>query len=131
MNVPIHLAHKPIIAVNDYDELDGKYASDTDAQALSIGIAQYDEDEISAKVLRFVNGKWSRQSEELPLHRVLDLAILIIASMKYKDSLNEPISNLKETIINSEKLDMLQNYFEDNSDYLSPRLEEIKRLLNK
>jgi hypothetical protein len=28
-------------------------------------------------VWRHTGGKWSRQSEELPLHRVLDLAILV------------------------------------------------------
>lgn len=33
--------------------------------------------DISAKVWRYTGEKWSRQSEELPLHRVLDLAILI------------------------------------------------------
>ncbi len=30
--------------------------------------------------LRLTGEKWSRQSEELPLHRVLDLAILIAAA---------------------------------------------------
>ena len=33
--------------------------------------------DISAKVWRYTGEKWSRQSEELPLHRVLDLAILV------------------------------------------------------
>lgn len=33
--------------------------------------------EISAKVWRYTGEKWSRQSEEMPLHRVLDLAILV------------------------------------------------------
>ena len=33
--------------------------------------------DISAKVWRHTGGKWSRQSEELPLHRVLDLAIFL------------------------------------------------------
>jgi len=32
---------------------------------------------ISAKIWRHTGEKWSRQSEEMPLHRVLDLAILI------------------------------------------------------
>lgn len=32
---------------------------------------------ISAKVWRYTGERWSRQSEELPLHRVLDLAILV------------------------------------------------------
>ena len=36
---------------------------------------------ISAKVWRHTGEKWSRQSEELPLHRVLDLAILVCRSI--------------------------------------------------
>lgn len=133
MEVPKHLSHQPIIGVDDYNLIDGKYnPQKTDAQALSIGIAQYDEDkeEISAKVFRMVNGVWSRQSEELPMHRVLDLAILIIATMKTKGTSSEPITNLKETVINPYNLDLLQNYLEENSKHLLPRLEELKRLLN-
>ena len=36
--------------------------------------------DISAKVWRNTSGKWSRQSEELPLHRVLDLVILVLCA---------------------------------------------------
>ena len=39
--------------------------------------------DISAKVWRYTGEKWSRQSEELPLHRVLDLAILVCRSQQY------------------------------------------------
>lgn len=39
--------------------------------------------DISAKVWRYTGEKWSRQSEELPLHRVLDLAILICRARGY------------------------------------------------
>ena len=40
--------------------------------------------DISAKVWRYTGEeKWSRQSEELPLHRVLDLAILICKTRQY------------------------------------------------
>jgi len=39
--------------------------------------------DISAKVWRYTGEKWSRQSEELPMHRVLDLAILTCRSYLY------------------------------------------------
>ena len=39
--------------------------------------------DISAKVWRHTGEKWSRQSEELPLHRVLDLAILACRAQLY------------------------------------------------
>ncbi len=55
--------------------------NNTDVKALSIGTAQYDFDEISLKVWRHTGIKWSRQNEELPLHRNIDLNILLIASL--------------------------------------------------
>ena len=81
MEAPQHLSHKPIIAVNGYDKIDGQFVGNTDVVALSIGFAQYDENDISAKVWRYKkeSKRWSRQSEELPLHRTIDLCILTIA----------------------------------------------------
>lgn len=84
--VPANLKHKPILKIDDYSSIDGNYRKETDARGLSIGLAQWNregEDDISAKVWRYVNGRWSRQSEELPLHRVLDLAFLICAAINY------------------------------------------------
>lgn len=52
-------------------------AYQTDTKGLSLGLAQWNDRgkvDISAKVWRYTGEKWSRQSEELPLHRVLDLA---------------------------------------------------------
>jgi hypothetical protein len=80
MNIPTTLKHKPVIVSEDYNKLDGRYAPDSDAKGLSLGLAQWNDRgkvEISAKVWRYTGVKWSRQSEELPMHRVLDLAILI------------------------------------------------------
>lgn len=80
MKIPTTLQHKPVIVSENYDQVDGRYAYKTDAQGLSLGLAQWNDRgkvEISAKVWRHTGGKWSRQSEELPLHRVLDLAILV------------------------------------------------------
>ncbi len=37
MRVPEHLAHKPIIGVDNYDRIDGRYANNSDAKALSLG----------------------------------------------------------------------------------------------
>ena len=80
MNIPVSLKHKPVITVQDYDRVDGRYAGSTDTKGLSLGLAQWNDRgkvEISAKVWRHTGEKWSRQSEELPLHRVLDLALLV------------------------------------------------------
>lgn len=80
MKIPTELKHKPVIVSEDYDLIDGRNAPNTDAKGLSLGLAQWNERgnlEISAKIWRYTGEKWSRQSEEMPLHRVLDLAILI------------------------------------------------------
>ena len=75
MQIPTNLKHKPVFVAEDYANIDGRYAYDSDAQGLSLGLAQWNDRgrvDISAKVWRHTGEKWSRQSEELPLHRVLD-----------------------------------------------------------
>lgn len=84
MKIPADLKHKPVIISEDYDRIDGRNVN-SDAKGLSLGLAQWNERgnvDISAKVWRYTGEKWSRQSEELPLHRVLDLAILIVKAKK-------------------------------------------------
>ena len=86
MKIPENLKHKPVIKVEDYDTVDGRYALHTDAKGLSLGLAQWNDREkvdISGKVWRHTGEKWSRQSEELPLSRILDLAILVAQSSLY------------------------------------------------
>ena len=107
MKIPTDLKHKPVIVSDDYDRIDGRYANKSDAKGLSLGLAQWNERgklEISSKVWRHTGEKWSRQSEELPLHRVLDLAILICKT----------------------RLHFLERYAKDKSDYPQyPLLDRI------
>lgn len=94
MKIPTTLKHKPVIVAEDYDNIDGRNAYNSDAKGLSLGLAQWNDRgkvDISAKVWRHTGGKWSRQSEELPMHRVLDLTILICQSTLYmKDAYRYP-----------------------------------------
>lgn len=86
MNIPTTLKHKPVFVAEEYDRIDGRNAYDSDAKGLSLGLAQWNDRgrvDISAKVWRYTGEKWSRQSEELPMHRVLDLAILILQANAY------------------------------------------------
>ncbi|MFQ8601035.1 MAG: DUF6530 family protein [Oscillospiraceae bacterium] len=86
MEIPTSLKHKPVIVSENYENIDGRSAYETDAKGLSLGLAQWNERgrvDISAKVWRHTGEKWSRQSEELPLHRVLDLAILVCRTQQY------------------------------------------------
>lgn len=85
MDIPTTLKHKPVIVAQNYDKVDGRIAH-SDAKGLSLGLAQWNDRgkvDISAKIWRYTGEKWSRQSEEMPLHRVIDLAILICRSKKY------------------------------------------------
>ncbi|MFY9176384.1 MAG: DUF6530 family protein [Caldicoprobacterales bacterium] len=86
MKIPTNLKHKPVIVSENYENVDGRHAYKSEAKGLSLGLAQWNDRgkvDISAKVWRHTGGKWSRQSEELPLHRVLDLAILICRAEQY------------------------------------------------
>ena len=88
MKIPTTLKHKPVIVVEDYGNVDGRQAYESDAQGLSLGLAQWNDRgkvDISAKVWRHTGERWSRQSEELPLHRALDLAILICRAKLHFD----------------------------------------------
>ena len=94
MKIPTTLKHKPVIVSENYENIDGRKAYDTDAKGLSLGLAQWNDRgklDISAKVWRYTGEKWSRQSEELPMHRVLDLAILICrSSMHFREAYRYP-----------------------------------------
>lgn len=86
MKIPKTLKHKPVIVVENYNQVDGREAYETDAKGLSLGLAQWNDRgkvDISAKIWRYTGEKWSRQSEEMPLHRVLDLALLICRTKQY------------------------------------------------
>lgn len=90
MKIPATLKHKPVIVSENYESVDGRNAYDSEAKGLSLGLAQWNDRgkvDISAKVWRHTGEKWSRQSEELPLHRVLDLAILICRAKLYFNDL--------------------------------------------
>jgi hypothetical protein len=86
VRIPTTLKHKPVIAINDYERVDGRQAYQSDTKGLSVGLAQWNDRgkiDISAKIWRYTGEKWSRQSEEMPLHRVLDLALLICAAKQH------------------------------------------------
>ncbi|SFU91785.1 DUF6530 family protein [Xenorhabdus koppenhoeferi] len=135
MDIPNHLSHKPIIKLEKYSFIDGEYAGKTDTEGLSIGLAMWSEDEspaLSAKVWRHTGDKWSRQSEELPLHRVIDLACLICASKLFAETETIPVDTDNEfniTIANNQKLiDTLKKVLESDKDHKYNLDLSLKRL---
>ena len=129
MKAPTHLKHKPIIVVNDY-QTNYENIGGSDAEALSIGLAQWvnSNNDISAKVFRYV-GQWSRQSEELPPHRVIDLCILLLSSF-INDSNNHPLTILNEKVINQADLIKIEKYFKANRGCLVPKIQELNKIIN-
>jgi|SRR5690625_470087 len=76
--LPHSLQHRPVYAL-PYEHFDGPLKGDSDVQYISVGLAQWNPGEVSLKVFRHTGegGKWTRQSEELPLHRAIDAATFI------------------------------------------------------
>jgi hypothetical protein len=153
-SIPISLKHKPVLACENYGEVDGRYANSTDAQGISLGLAQWNDRgtvDISAKVWRHTGGKWSRQSEELPLHRILDMAILIARTKVYfQDAYQYPkLYKEDEPIIDrigvqgdamtlevctsnpmiDEDIKLFQDALSQDDELLSERLHVLARIL--
>jgi hypothetical protein len=120
-----------------YWHFDGPYCEETDAKYLSIGIAQWRNNEnpnpLSAKVWRYSDSdKWSRLSEELPLHRVVDLCILTVTALFMENPVFDPktFENQTETI----ELKMLQTFpseLNETKGLLKSRLIELQKVIQK
>ena len=122
--IPTWLSHKPILAV-DYSSVDADSGAG-DAKFLSLGKATWNSEDCSAKVWRYSKEgeRWQRQSEELPLWRVLDLAKLVVATICGEDS------GMDEEIINKQDEEFLRDYINDNMSLYIPRIQKLKELLN-
>jgi len=124
-NKPPHwLSHKPVVSV-DYKK-QCKYAGD--AHFLTLGRSTWDKDSYSAKIWRWVDSKkgemWSRQSEEIPLWRLLDLATLFLATALGKES------GMNELILNESEKDCLDSFISENMDLYRPRIDALTQVLS-
>jgi hypothetical protein len=156
MKIPTTLKHKPVIVSENYENVDGRNAYNSDAKGLSLGLAQWNDRgkvDISAKVWRYTGEKWSRQSEELPLHRVLDLAILVLrAQLHFREAYRyEKLYDTENTVIDrvgmqgdamtvevctdNEKIDedikLFNQALSDDGEIIGERLSILSRLLNE
>ncbi|RAR41921.1 DUF6530 family protein [Paenibacillus sp. MDMC362] len=86
MNIPASTNHKPVIISDNYGKVDGRFAYKTDVSALSLGLTKQNGDgkaHIAAKVWRAAEEQGAGPSYELPLHRILDLSILICSALTH------------------------------------------------
>lgn len=139
-SLPQHLAHKPIYAL-PYEHFDGIYAGNTDVRYISIGIAQYDNESISIKTMRYTGEKWTRQAEELPLHRVIDMT-LFLAKVLFETQ-NETVKIPKETFLNQEsdilifkesrsygEMATYKEFIKENGQLLKDRFNVLRNVLD-
>ena len=141
LKIPTHLKHIPLIKLENYDKIDGPYANNSDAKGLSVGIAQWNgagEAEISAKVWRHTGEKWSRQTEELPVHRVFDLATLICSAMQYSANGDQlpTTSSFNVSLAESEPdrarlVGVMKEQFAANKEHLDVSLDRLVDALKK
>lgn len=127
-NIPQNLSHRPIV-YSDYEERD-KLGGAGDAKWISIGQATWDKECFSAKVFRRDkhDKKWSRQSEELPLWRVLDLAIFTVSAI-----CDRPVKGFEYKPVdeNQNKLEELRDEIRTNPKVYESRLDALEKLLNE
>ena len=127
MKAPTNLNHKPIISVNDYEKFEPNYPSTTDVRALSIGKVKYNQNDISLKVWRHTKQKWSRQSEELPVHRNIDLTLLFVSSLLKSPNSQTSQTSLNEEITNEKGVKDIHNYYQNNKKHIDKQLIELKK----
>ena len=144
--IPNYLSHKPIVGVDNYNNIDGHFnPSQTDVESLSVGYAQFDNtnpSELTAKVFRFdsQNNRWCRQSEELPLHRCVDLCNLIVQSIMRAEGINYNHVNtqIQPQIEDEKGLDDIKKFYErivltgscKTINPLREKLRELRVLIN-
>lgn len=123
MAAPEGKTHRPVMTV-DYEGID-KESGYGDACYMDVGLSTWNREEFSAKIWRWSeNGqRWSRQGEELPFSRVLDLATLVAAIATGKGSV------LKEYPQAQDQLESLQSFVNENMRMLGPKMDELRRIL--
>ena len=136
MKIPNHLKHQPVIKREEYSKIDGNYNENTtDAQGLSLGLAQWGNNDLSVKVWRYTGKKWSRQSEELPLHRVIDLTSLICGAVYFTKHEKLPDDSFNLSISDNSRLQaalkntLNEDFVKDNLDIPFKRLSKMLKEL--
>ena len=86
MDIHASMNHKPVIVSDNYGEVDGRFAGATDVRALSLGLPQGNEEgqaNVAARVWRDADEQATEQSFELPIHRILDMSILVCSALAH------------------------------------------------
>ena len=127
--LPLNLNHKPIIAAN-YQTVNSTDYSD--AKFLSVGRAQYNPENASVKIFRKPdNGRWSRQSEEVPIQRLGFMMEMLLAAMLRCQNADSTPSELQEEIIAPQDMDFLLDEIRKNRQPIFESLSRIKAYIEE
>lgn len=135
VSLPQNLAHKPVYAV-PYETFDGMNAGNTDAKYLSVGLSQWDPYELSVKAMRHTGGQWSPQAEELPLHRPIDMSILVARSLFDTNNGSFVINggtfqnqsnciNVSQENRTAQEILIFDNFVKNNEHFIKERLNSL------
>lgn len=127
--LPTHLGHKPIVAC-DYKKIE----EDSDVRFISIGRAIYaNQEDLSVKIWRHNGDRWKRSSEEIPIARLADAFLMLLASIKSSQdpNLKDNVSYLQELKVSEADMPFLLECISNSGDRLKTSLKEIRRILNK
>ena len=135
-NPPYWLKHKPIYCC-DYSKIDPK----ADLKYISIGRAQWNnKSALSAKAFRYVTDRWSRMSEEVPVSRLSEMAVVLLSAIRatqiqranqfQRMNIKMTPSYLNEAFV-AEEYEFLENQFDKDKESLRKSLSAIKRLINE
>lgn len=142
-NLPHHLGHKPVFAL-PYQKFDGDNPPTTDAQWITVGIAQWDEASVSVKIMRHSGNRWSAQSEELPLHRPIDMT-LFLAQLIFGENPNGTVTIPSGTLTNqtsssiiitpenqrdADEMERYENALQETRDLIKERLNALYSVLD-
>jgi hypothetical protein len=137
--LPQHLEHQPIYAM-PYQPFDGMYRKNTDARYLSVGLSQWGHEDLSLKIMRY-RDQWSRQSEEIPLHRVIDSTVFLAKVLLDRDQQSVEIERnlfvdqpegfrVREESVAATDIQKFEAFLETHNDELKERFNKLFQLLS-
>lgn len=151
--IPRGLQHTPIVCISNYDQIDGRYRGpNDDVKFLSIGLAQWDETSktqpVSCKVLRHTGERWSPQSEEVPIHRCIDMCAFVAEAFSaiMSEDNNSVVKNLSGDKFEDEDgyikipkwtenegyyINAIRKYLSSDKGYLLTKAEHLQKVLPK
>ena len=133
-DLPTWLHHRPILAC-DYREVNKTIVDRDydDAKFISVGRAQYNNDELSVKMFRWSGNRWSRQSEEVPVQRLPFMMAMMLNAIYRVQHKNQKKfkSDFNERLVMPEDLDFMGDCFGAYKELICRGLKEVKDLINR